>query len=125
MEHETEDSEKDMSYLPYIEQLSYAPYASDMDRRSRTCMLNTEDEICMNDAICSNDSMSSKKQVSSFQDEDYTENMKQFQLQVDKFKKLAKPGCSPEILNTALGSMLSLFDTLSLITSKRYIRASL
>ncbi|XP_073307248.1 pyrophosphate--fructose 6-phosphate 1-phosphotransferase subunit alpha-like [Primulina huaijiensis] len=96
-----------------------------MDRHSRTCMLNTEDEICMKDAICSNDSMSSKKQVSSFQDEDYTENMKQFQLQVDKVKKLAKPGCSPEILNAALGSMSSLFDTLSLLTSKRYIRASL
>lgn len=69
--------------------------------------------------------MSSKKQVSSFQDEDYAENIKQFQLQVDKVKKLAKPGCSPQILNAALGSMLSLFDTLSLITSKRYIRASL
>ncbi|KAG6703275.1 pyrophosphate--fructose 6-phosphate 1-phosphotransferase subunit alpha-like isoform X2 [Carya illinoinensis] len=58
-------------------------------------------------------------------DLDYMEKIKELQGYLDMVKKIAKPGCSEEVLNVALSSMSSLVNLLSSMSSRSKTLASL
>ncbi|KAG2696771.1 hypothetical protein I3843_07G072900 [Carya illinoinensis] len=58
-------------------------------------------------------------------DLDHMEKIKELQGYLDMVKKIAKPGCSEEVLNVALSSMSSLVNLLSSMSSRSKTLASL
>ncbi|XP_051124594.1 pyrophosphate--fructose 6-phosphate 1-phosphotransferase subunit alpha-like [Andrographis paniculata] len=84
------------------------------------CMGSTKIGKDMNECIQSNKMLllNNNEQHCSLIDQDYIERFKQFQIYVSQVKKITRPGCSPEMLDMALTSISSLFETLSAISSK-------
>ncbi|KAK4397149.1 hypothetical protein Sango_1551500 [Sesamum angolense] len=115
----------DTSSTPSAQQLSDVPHTGYNDRPTGKCILLTEDDKLMNDSISSNTTLLLKESCSSFHDRGYIEKIEEFQFYVDTVKKIAKPGCSPEMLEVALNSVSSLVKTLSMMSSGQYMHASL
>ncbi|PIN15874.1 hypothetical protein CDL12_11479 [Handroanthus impetiginosus] len=122
-----DEAVEDTSCQQSIQQLSDRPYVEDNNRQTGTWfnMLYIEDEKLLNDSISSNNKLLPKEPCSSFYDEDHVEQIKEFQFYVDTVKKIVRPGCSPETLDVALSSISSLLKILSVISSERYMHASL
>ncbi|ESR42933.1 hypothetical protein CICLE_v10013226mg [Citrus x clementina] len=59
------------------------------------------------------------------EDEEYITKIKEFQAYLDLVQKIAKPGCSQEVLKVALNSMASLVKILNCMSSTLKLRASL
>ncbi|KAK9193761.1 hypothetical protein WN944_004458 [Citrus x changshan-huyou] len=57
--------------------------------------------------------------------EEYITKIKEFQAYLDLVQKIAKPGCSQEVLKVALNSMASLVKILDCLSSTLKLHASL
>ncbi|KAL8542522.1 hypothetical protein ACS0TY_003401 [Phlomoides rotata] len=115
----------DSSYRLSVLQVTDAPHIDVNDRCPGTCMLCTEDKQHKNDSIISDIMLQLKEPHSTFHDQDYVEKIEEFQFYLTMVSKMVRPGCSPDTLNVVLSSMSSLVETLSLMLSEQYIRASL
>ncbi|KAL7126011.1 hypothetical protein ABFS83_14G156100 [Erythranthe nasuta] len=98
----------DISYRHSVRK-SYDPQCTDDSyRNTEPSILGPKDEELINDSSM-----------------DYAEKIKELHLYIDMVKKIAKPGCSSQILNVALSSMTSLVETLSAVSSVQYMQSSL
>ncbi|KAK4416130.1 hypothetical protein Salat_2720400 [Sesamum alatum] len=115
----------DTTYRPSAQQLSDVPHTDDNDQPTGKCIPRTKDDKLFNDSRSTNTMLLLKESCSGFHDQDYVEKIEEFQFYVDTVKKIAKPGCSPEMVEVALSSVSSLVKTLSFMSSGQYIHASL
>ncbi|XP_011093446.1 uncharacterized protein LOC105173417 [Sesamum indicum] len=115
----------DKSYTRSAQQLSAVAHTDYNNRRTGKCILRTEDGKLMNDCTSSNTTLLLKESCSGFHDRGYIEKIEEFQFYIDTVKKIAKPGCSPEMLEVALNSVSSLVKTLSMMSYRQYMHASL
>ncbi|KAG6769003.1 hypothetical protein NC652_015458 [Populus alba x Populus x berolinensis] len=59
------------------------------------------------------------------EDQEYIKEIKELHAYLDMVKTMVRPGCSPEVLKTALNSMSTLFNTLTFVSSGTRPHASL
>lgn len=96
------------------------------NEHSASSAKNTVDEgEVLKDDFYSNDRLHCGEVCLHFHDQDYIEKMKEFHFYLDTVRRLAKPGCSQEVLNVALTSLSTIVQRLYVMSSRTHPHASL
>ncbi|KAL3516710.1 hypothetical protein ACH5RR_023612 [Cinchona calisaya] len=88
-------------------------------------MQNAIDLKVLKNDIYVKDGFQSDESNLIFHEQECIGKINELQFYIDTVEKFVKPGCSEEVLNVALTSMSSLVKTLSIMSSREFLLASL